>query len=959
VAATALPATGPPTLTTARTAADTAPPTLADRETMGAALGPPVPPKTPQRSKLLSVVSVLALALLPAIAGTDQIPGVTFDASSVLDAHSHPRNAHDGNWRSRWESQQEREGAWIQLKFPSALSLGAVVLVDQANEKGLIHAVRLSFSDGTGVDYLFPVSQDPGIPQNGLLWNPIDADAASRPDKGAHFIRFGKPVKTSWIRVTLTQTDPTSKASAGLAEIRPVQVPERDVQPLASVEEQETLLESAYALKRGSPPVDWHFANDEFSVEISKDTGLVTAMTSLRPAPLVVTGGNHEAAVLYVRNIDRGWEDRFTVLKAWYEGSGREEGVDYRELVCVVAPAEYPVMFAQIRYRFFPDRMDQRIRFHYLVDDWCRYRLGFFQDTQLADWPEYRDTGWSFAPSAAKSIKLFTHAYDICWEQGDWGNAAFPMGVLKRDDRLLMVGSFDLGPHIVLSPNLPVEGAVPSVFIMPFGLARGRDYTFDLFFKSFSRDREDYVEALRWYASRTHFHHPELKGIPVRLTQKTSRTIPAGRFVHSPFPGFAGDTPAKLAELRRWMHKTKATNLLYGDWDGWVHSPEEFEGATWSGYHTIWGGLSTRQLADSIAELKADGFRVFLYINNFKNPPFQKRGMIDVGDPLVREWYLKRVQEAIRLMRPSGIFWDCGWWPLHYASPNDNLSSDPRGDTLKGWVILQARLYHWLKENHPDMHVAMNLMSGGSPSQYFTDAIMSEGHGVAHPQNLEDSKALMTACISYFSVFYYDVLPPTLKKHGLTFADTIEAGISDEIKADLWNDFMRSGLRSVGLGGALSGSAITLVEHTPERRRAYPEYNGYAFHFPVSRQIPELDTFCAEALAVPLVPSSFAVVTRHPNVYGSAWAAHDRLLVAIHNSSGETRQLDAQINLAILREFGLDDPGELQTQILDPRGVLIPGKTFTLENQGRTLRMAGELGVNELALIQTRATASR
>ena len=47
-----------PALTAARAAADTPPPTLADRETMGADLGPPVPPTPPQKSKLLSVFLV-------------------------------------------------------------------------------------------------------------------------------------------------------------------------------------------------------------------------------------------------------------------------------------------------------------------------------------------------------------------------------------------------------------------------------------------------------------------------------------------------------------------------------------------------------------------------------------------------------------------------------------------------------------------------------------------------------------------------------------------------------------------------------------------------------------------------------------------------------------------------------------------------------------------------------------
>jgi|GEM_PF-3216427 len=56
VAATALPATGPPPPPAmVRPARDIAPPTRADRETMGADLGPPVPPKTPRKSKLLSV----------------------------------------------------------------------------------------------------------------------------------------------------------------------------------------------------------------------------------------------------------------------------------------------------------------------------------------------------------------------------------------------------------------------------------------------------------------------------------------------------------------------------------------------------------------------------------------------------------------------------------------------------------------------------------------------------------------------------------------------------------------------------------------------------------------------------------------------------------------------------------------------------------------------------------------
>jgi hypothetical protein len=47
-----------PGLTAVLAAADTPPPTLADRETMGADLGPLVPSKAPRKPKLLSVVSL-------------------------------------------------------------------------------------------------------------------------------------------------------------------------------------------------------------------------------------------------------------------------------------------------------------------------------------------------------------------------------------------------------------------------------------------------------------------------------------------------------------------------------------------------------------------------------------------------------------------------------------------------------------------------------------------------------------------------------------------------------------------------------------------------------------------------------------------------------------------------------------------------------------------------------------
>jgi hypothetical protein len=104
--------------------------------------------------------------------------GTSYDASSVRDARFAADLAFDGDWISRWQAKDQREGAWVRATFASRQHLGAVILVDRANEKGLVRAVRLEFSDGTALDYRLPVSQDPSLPQNGLLWRPLDSGPA-------------------------------------------------------------------------------------------------------------------------------------------------------------------------------------------------------------------------------------------------------------------------------------------------------------------------------------------------------------------------------------------------------------------------------------------------------------------------------------------------------------------------------------------------------------------------------------------------------------------------------------------------------------------------------------------------------------------------------------------------------------------------------------------------------------
>lgn len=903
----------------------------------------------PIRSLLLMFLAFPVMAQTPLEDYSAPIKTVTV-SSEAHPVYFTARNATDWNWISRWQSNGEREGAWIEYTFPRPVRVGVILLVDQANSKGAVEEVRFDFSDGDPVPYALPTSPAYIPEQNAILHTPIDMNLNLKTDMGAHYIRLEEPRVTTKVRITITRMA-EGATPAGLAEFRVVEVPADPVQPVASPERIEAAALVGYGLTPHTPDGPFEFKTSTYAFTVSEKTGLPILMTDLLPTPVDFIGGNSEASpfVLYLDNIDRGWSDRFNQLRSWHRQSGIEGGEAFEELTCVIAPEKHPVALAHMRYRIFDDRIETRVRFEYLVNDWSRYRMGLYNLLNPEEWPSHRAVAGALStrlspPHAPAYQVSFTHAYDIMWEEGGWYNLVFPMGFFERDDRYLSYGSFDLGKHLVFGPHTPVENSFPSVFVMPLGLREGDGYEIELFFKTFSKADSGYMEMYRWYGERTHLRDPDFKGVPVRITDPIPRTLPYGVMT----AGLEDDptnNEATYEAILREAERSELFNVLYGGWDIWVHSPEVFEGASWGGYL---GPLSTEAFRDNIAMLKSRGFHPYLYINNFVAPPWleAKKQLISPDDDKERDWYLARAKSMVNILQPGGLFWDCGWWPLHYASPNNQFVSDPRSDMGRGWLKVQAELFVWMRETYPEMHVVGNNMAGGTPSQYFKHATTIES-GLGR-NTIEESVAFGTAVINLHTPIIWN---DTFESRGVSVEEAIEKGISTEVATSIWNAFVKGNRHSLAYGVTQVGLSGHKVKVSPERRRAFP-YGERTQLIPESLRIRELERFNALANAIPILPETHVLKTGNPAVIGSVWAGEGRILAAMYNNSDESVTIDAVIDRAILAKYNVTKIPRLRLIRLGPDWIATGRPDVTGRVSDEFIHLSGTIGPYETILMQ-------
>ncbi len=704
---------------------------------------------------------------------------------------------------------------------------------------------------------------------------------------------------------------------------------------------------TAYGLTTGRPAEPWVLTNREFVVEISPASGTITRWTSLDPTPvdLVSPASGMQP---YVRNIDRGWQEPFDRLHAWQRGQGIEDGMPYDEVTCIVFPETRTMAYARLIYRMYEDRFTVQVRYTSLVNDWSRYVFGVASELDREQWPEHRDSA-GFMPTDTTYIRSYDHAYDICWEQGDWTTLVYPMGVYRRDDRLLMYGSFDLANHLVFAPNIPSENAHPSVLISPLGLTEGQRFEFNLFAKTFPRATSGWMEALRWYAQRTYAHDPDLQGIPLRLTRTEPATIDPGIVGAWPILRREQEDPAELERWKSKMLDLGINNLLYGGWFLWVDSPDRFDS------NTVYGMFSADKWATEIEELQSDGFTVYTYMNNFVRAPWvpdPRFGghLVDMDNDVEREWYIERAKSLIRTLRPAGIFWDTGWWPPMYAAGNQGFSSDPRGSSVMGWVKMQAIIYHWVKENFPEMKVMANNMAGGSPSCFFADGTMVEDGGDAtNPLIVEDTRALLLTPYSYNSIFYYDMFARVLQQEGLTLADVKEAGeLSRELRDKVWTRWIHHALESLGLGLPIHLDVSSI------RGKFNPqgEFHTILVPFKRSEQMREVALFSALANGTPHMAYTHVLSTDVPDTFGAVWSNEERLMASLYNDSETSETVTARIDRKIL---GTRQPNHMeprQSWIISSQGIAQPDRSMKISLEDDYVVFAGELGPGEAALLQ-------
>lgn len=882
----------------------------------------------------------------------------TIETSSVQDESSffEAENIADNDWLSQWQAQGGTN-EWIKIYFNRQVRVGGLVLVDQANQSGNAGSIEISFSDQQSINYIFPVSPNyQGRNQSGTVYNQVDAgyDAALY---GAQYIRFANVHDSNFVKIKITGLIDANKP-ASLAEIRIVEVPSDPCQPQVSVGELETILD-AYNFTRTLPEQNWIFNNEEFTLEISRITGLPVSLqsTGVSPAKTFILNPS-----LYIRNIERGWTDNFDVLEGYRISSGSIDGEDYNEITTLIRPELYNIACATIRYRIFTDRIETQINTQYLADDWCRYRIGFYSNLNTTDWPLYRDTGWwKNTNYGGTDIKTYSHELDSHWEQGDWHALSIPMGVFQRDDRILMFGSFDLGPQIVFAENIPVSGSWPSVFLMPMGIESGQTDSFNLFYKTFDRLHEDWMEALRWYCQRTFFDDSDMNGIDVKLSQNNPRTIPPGQIVPAHVPAYTDvlidGTPFtesynKIMDCENWMLRMGMIHLWYAEWDLWVHSPSDFTiDSVWNGYRGP--NLSAAGMRDEIERLKNKGFRVYAYMNQYISPPWVQGRLIDPDNDLERQWYINRAKQVITVLNPSGIGWDCGWWSLHWTQPNQFISSNPKGDQNKGWLKIQAHLYQWLKENYPDTYVIGNNEGSGPPSQYFTDAVFVEGGGIASYYIVSDSKALMTPVGSYFHC--ESEVDSILAQHSLVWNDVINSDLPGSVASDLWDWLMGYYHNSLGLGCSIGGHPLNLVAHEYQRRKVEPLYFAKtACYLPQNRQVATLSNFSAIANSTPTIARTYAITTDTPEVFGSVWANDQRVMASLHNESTGSANFTAQIDRSMLSEYGFNsfaDSNELPHAVILQNDGIQSSRTLNVSVDQNLISLSGQLSAGESALL--------
>lgn len=396
-------------------------------------------------------------------------------------------------------------------------------------------------------------------------------------------------------------------------------------------------------------------------------------------------------------------------------------------------------------------------------------------------------------PSSPANIRFLAEEND--WtELKEWPAVFFyPFGILENNTHFLLWGSLDIGKFALLTPNL-IPNHIPAICFRPRSLKKNETLKLELFIKSFPKNKfPRYRDVLRWYIENWRDSDPLTGEILknarniISLKEKLRRTLPTGNLVGFPGGEQVSDGEGNLNDWGRYKlqgwQELKIGNLWYYAWHRWDETyPTEGE---WVGEtnHRIKADLLKSDLE---ALLKAE-IHPFLYFRQFLTAegtykdklPYKdwiavnERGQTppgysyrfnpdnaklvgveevhcfpaDFGNDSFRLWYYENLKKCIEFYQPAGIAFDMGW---AYGNAHVYSRANPRTSNPHAVVRLQADVWNWLREKHPQMRIITNE-AYGLPSQLFADGILIEGGAPAGKEELdyESAKAIPTQVISY------------------------------------------------------------------------------------------------------------------------------------------------------------------------------------------------------------------
>ncbi|MCH2124110.1 MAG: hypothetical protein MK165_04925 [Pirellulaceae bacterium] len=557
-----------------------------------------------------------------------------------------------------------------------------------------------------------------------------------------------------------------------------------------------SIVRSSHAAPPAAPETGatLELASDHWQLAVDSTSGIATTLVQTYPQLQPWTPGGTAAVDVYIKEFDASQTVRFKGLSAALLDSQRitsrlqTEEMSWRGK-----------MAAEIQYALVDQDLEIQVDFTALENLQSPVEIGL----GIPFYPEHWERNaiprlpWlALDPQQPNPVRLpFLASAEDATVTSDTGNwVHYPFGILQNESTSVFWGNMDLGQRTVLAPGN--FGSGPAVTLAPKTWAAGEAKRLVLRLRAFPRAT---TEVLRWYLSHCVSSDPLTQDLfPVQ--DWSARTLPDGGGLGMPDLRVTrvnqSADPVYTDRITTMLRKYHMTNLWFGVWHHINGSyPTQGEWLT-----TIGLEVSAASIKAEVGRLKKLGLRPCLYTFQFITPEmngshtipsrdwvlhdilgdrvqfdsyragdqrsgaqwFTKELAAKVGSPVltwadvdfgrkdVREFYFKSITTALHYYEPAGICFDYGWGVLASNathSPSNSATSQPHGR-----LRVQADIYQWIQQHHPEMLVIIND-NPGTPSQLFTNCQLVESSDVMTDLDLEAGRALGSAMSSmdYFT----------------------------------------------------------------------------------------------------------------------------------------------------------------------------------------------------------------